>query len=53
MSKKDKKKDKLKAVPRNVVAYEMILSGKGTIIMRDRRERRKGDARHSFQREEW
>lgn len=47
MSKKNKRDN------RNGIVLGMILSGKTTKVMRDRRERRKKDARHSFQREEW
>lgn len=40
--------------PRNVVKLGMIQSHQtGTKIMRDKRNRRPKDARHSFKNEEW
>jgi len=38
---------------RNGIVLGMILSGKTTQVMRDRRERRNKDARNHWSKEEW
>ena len=39
--------------PRNGILLGLILAGKGTQVMRDRRKRREKDARRNPLREEW
>lgn len=53
MSKTKKKSPK---IPRNHAAYDMIMGGIGKNAagpMRDRRNRRPGDARKSWRNEDW
>jgi hypothetical protein len=38
---------------RNGIAYGMMLSGKTTKVMRDRRKRRSKDMRNHFSNQEW
>ena len=53
MSKTNRKDKRDRDVPRNGVLLGLILAGKGTQVMRDRRKRRCKDARHNPLREEW
>jgi hypothetical protein len=50
----DTRKDKQPKVPRNNVAWGMILAGTGKgQIMQDRRQKRSKDIKRSWKREEW